>query len=112
MATGYTYNPDNDTRDNTKVEIPLPELAEMFVNFLFNSRKEEGQKIEIYGDQLREHYWRNFERENHLGTSSKDFGEVMNFLLKNGQIKLNKFGFYGNVILIIYRQPQTSGNHV
>jgi hypothetical protein len=110
MATRYTYNPDNDTWDNTGVEIPLPELAEMFVDFLFNSRKEEGQKIEISGDgQFTEYYWRRFARENHLGIFSKDFGEVMNFLFNNGQIELKKFGYYGNVILIILRQLQTPG---
>jgi len=111
MATRYTYNPDNNTWDSTGVEIPPPELAEMFVDFLFNFNKEEGQEIEISGNgESTGYYWQMFKEENHLSTRGKELGEVMNFLFNNGQIKLKKFGFYGNTILIIYRQPQTPGN--
>lgn len=109
MATRYTYNPDNNTWDSTGVEIPPPELAEMFVDFLFNFNKEEGQEIEISGNWT-EYYWQMFKEENHLGTRGEEIGEVMNFLFNNGQIELKKFGCFGNVILVIRRQLQTPGN--
>jgi hypothetical protein len=108
MATRYTYNPDNDTWDNTGVEIPLPELAEMFVDFLFNfNRKKDQKEIEICGEgECMEQSWRRFTKENHLGTLSKDFGEVMNFLLNNHQIELKRFGYYGDSIFIFRRCGQ------
>ena len=101
--------------------ITVEELAGFFIDFLFEpfdkiDKKKEGKKyIDVnsnphYLRWMWEFFLRNLSREKRRTFFNEEYYPVMNFLLKNGQIKLKEFGPTGYPILAFYRQPTSSGN--
>jgi len=91
--------------------ITVEELAGFFIDFLFEpfDKKKEGKKyIDVNSNPhyllwMWEFFLRNLSRKKRRTFFNEEYYPVMNFLLKNGQIKLKEFGPTGY-------QPTSSGN--
>jgi hypothetical protein len=108
MAGKITYNSAVNQWEYT--EIPLQELVEMFLDFIFKFHLAEEGQTEIETLVLGNNYqmatiWREIGHKNNIVLSAKDQGNIMNFLFINGQIKLTGFSEFGDIKFIVLRHP-------